>query len=303
MSFRKYGGLSYAARNNIVSNNYNSINNLQVTENVGQPNSYINFESDISGNNLFLSGNIDCCGNMILSGNLYVGEDIDCSGNTNIQGNLYVAEDIDCSGNTNIQDNLYVGGNIDCIGNTTIDENLYVTGDINCNGNANIAENLYVGGEIDFSGNLVTNLFASKDIATENIGVGNICSVGILDCLTSINCDTIQINTNAQYNFKIIGYFINAGSYSMIPLCKTILNPTTYCNDGINNGINLTQLLQDYQVNLFLFPIYKIVMYNLYGSIIWIYDNTYGNNIIFTTIPKITNLNKIIIYNNNIPIL
>ena len=267
MSFRKYGGLSYAAKNNIVSNNYNTINNLQVTENVGQPNSYINFESDISGNNLFLSGYIDC------------------------------------SGNTSIHENLYVGGDIDCSGNTTIHENLYVIGDIDCNGDVNIEHNLHVGGEIDFSGNLVSNLFASKDIATENIGVSNICSVGILDCLTSINCDTIQINTNAQYNFKIIGYFINAGSYSMIPLCKTILNTTTYCNDGTNNGINLTQLLNDNEINLFLFPTYKIVMYNSNGLIIWKYDNTYGDNIILTTISKITNLNKIIIYNNNIPIL
>jgi predicted acyltransferase (DUF342 family) len=286
MSFRKYGGLSYAAKNNIVSNNYNSINNLQVTENVGQPNSYINFESDISGNNLFLSGNIDCCGNMILSGNLYVGEDIDCSGNTNIQ------------------DNLYVGGNIDCIGSTTIDENLNVGGDINCNGDVSIEHNLYVGGDINFnSSNLVSNLFASKDIATENIGVSNICSVGLLDCLTSINCDNITANNNIQYNFKVVAYLINAGSYPFIPLCKTILNPTTYCSDGINNGIDLTQLFENNEINLFLFPTYKIIMYNSYGYIIWSYDNTYGNNIIFTTIPTITNLNKIIIYNNNIPIL
>jgi hypothetical protein len=50
MSFRQFGGLQYAARNNFVSSNYNTNNNLQVTGDVGQPNSYINFLSDISGN-------------------------------------------------------------------------------------------------------------------------------------------------------------------------------------------------------------------------------------------------------------
>lgn len=43
MSFRKYGGLSYASKNNIVSNYINSSSNLIVSQNVGQPNSYINF--------------------------------------------------------------------------------------------------------------------------------------------------------------------------------------------------------------------------------------------------------------------
>ena len=47
MSFRRYGGLNYSARNNIVSNNYNTTNQLSVTNYVGQPNSHITFESNI----------------------------------------------------------------------------------------------------------------------------------------------------------------------------------------------------------------------------------------------------------------
>jgi collagen type VII alpha len=59
MSFRRFGGLQYAAKHNIVSSNYNTANYLSVTDYVGQPNSYINFLSDISGNILGLnvSGN------------------------------------------------------------------------------------------------------------------------------------------------------------------------------------------------------------------------------------------------------
>jgi hypothetical protein len=74
MSFRQFGGMNYAARHNIVGSNYNTSNNLLVTQNVGQPNSYINFESDISGN-------INVYGNLDVSGNLDVGGNIDCSGN------------------------------------------------------------------------------------------------------------------------------------------------------------------------------------------------------------------------------
>jgi len=85
MSFRQFGGLQYASKHNAVASYYNTSNNLLVTQNVGQSNSYINFESDISGNQIF--------GNLDISGNLTVSGDIDVSGNIN------VTQDIDCSGN------------------------------------------------------------------------------------------------------------------------------------------------------------------------------------------------------------
>jgi hypothetical protein len=86
MSFRQFGGLQYASKHNAVASNYNTSNNLLVTQNVGQSNSYINFLSDISGN-ITLYGDLD------ISGNLNVGGDVD------ISGNLHVQKDIDCSGN------------------------------------------------------------------------------------------------------------------------------------------------------------------------------------------------------------
>jgi len=67
MSFRQFGGLNYAAKHNIVSSNYNTSNNLLVTQNVGQPNSYINFLSDISGN-ISVYGDFDLSGNLIVTG-------------------------------------------------------------------------------------------------------------------------------------------------------------------------------------------------------------------------------------------
>lgn len=47
MSFKKYGGLNYSAKNNIVQNNYTNANNLGVMNIVGQPDSNIYFESTI----------------------------------------------------------------------------------------------------------------------------------------------------------------------------------------------------------------------------------------------------------------
>lgn len=47
MSFKKYGGLNYSAKNNIVQNNYTNANNLGVMNIVGQPDSTIYFESNI----------------------------------------------------------------------------------------------------------------------------------------------------------------------------------------------------------------------------------------------------------------
>jgi len=88
MSFRQFGGLNYAARHNIVSSNYNTSNNLLVTQNVGQPNSFINFQSDISGNV------------SVYGGNLYVGGDIDISGNL-------TAKEIFLTGNLNVSLSSY----------------------------------------------------------------------------------------------------------------------------------------------------------------------------------------------------
>ena len=56
MSFRQFGGLQFASKHNAVSSYYNTSNNLLVTQNVGQSNSYINFLSDISGNTLGYAG-------------------------------------------------------------------------------------------------------------------------------------------------------------------------------------------------------------------------------------------------------
>lgn len=67
MSFRQFGGLQYAAKNNYVSNNYLSSTDLQIRGNLGQPNSAISVLSDLSGNQLF-TGDLTVEGNVFATG-------------------------------------------------------------------------------------------------------------------------------------------------------------------------------------------------------------------------------------------
>ena len=66
MSFRKVGGVQYSATQNIVKNRYNTSDNLYVTQNVGEPNTIINFLSDISGNQIY--------GDLVVSGDVTANE-------------------------------------------------------------------------------------------------------------------------------------------------------------------------------------------------------------------------------------
>ena len=70
MSFRQFGGKTYSAKNNIISNHYSVSNNLMVTDNIGQPNSYIN-----SLNDLDVCGNITAKYMFLSSGTNYATED------------------------------------------------------------------------------------------------------------------------------------------------------------------------------------------------------------------------------------
>jgi microcystin-dependent protein len=81
MSFRQFGGLQFGSKHNAVASYYNTSNNLLVTQNVGQSNSYINFLSDISGN-------ISIYGDLDVSGNLHVSGDVDISGNLHVSGTI-----------------------------------------------------------------------------------------------------------------------------------------------------------------------------------------------------------------------
>lgn len=157
-----------------------------------------------------------------------------------------------------------------------------------------------------------TSLATSNNIATaNNVGIASSCSVGSLSCLNNINCDSIQVNSNCQYNYKTIGYltcrnfvYETAPPISFIPLTKSILSLAklqTYCG-----SIDLSDLFYNYsaEIYLYLYPTYKYVMLDADSNIIFIADNTTGTDIQYILINvTINTLSQIIIYNNNIPIL
>jgi hypothetical protein len=60
MSFRRFGGLQYSAKNNIITNHFSNSGNLGITDTLGQPNSKIVCQShiDMNGNSILNTGDI-----------------------------------------------------------------------------------------------------------------------------------------------------------------------------------------------------------------------------------------------------
>jgi hypothetical protein len=138
MSFRQFGGLNFAARNNIVGSNYNTSNNLQVTQNVGQSNSYMNFLSDISANNI-LTHSLICSNNASIYGNLIV------SGSTTLTGNVGIGKATSTSYALDISGNSHVGGNQDISGNITLSGNETIRGTLGVTSTSTLSGNVGIG--------------------------------------------------------------------------------------------------------------------------------------------------------------
>jgi cytoskeletal protein CcmA (bactofilin family) len=274
MSFRKYGGMNYAATHNIVKSNVNTSDSLYVTNNVGQSNSYINFYSDISGNvlifgdldlsgNLNVSGDIDCSGNLNVEGNCFFNDDVDISGNLNIYG------DVDCSGNLNVSGILTVSGSIDfsgnnislagieCTGNLTVDGYSYFYNDVDISGNVTIDGSLDVSGNAKFENDILVNsLTVGKGGGNQNsttVGVAALynningtenTSIGysvlfntIGNFNTAVGSQALYYNTDGNYN-TAIGYMSgNIGDASHNSNC-TFLGG--YTGNKSNAGSNIT---------------------------------------------------------------
>jgi len=197
MSFRQFGGINYAPKHNIVASNYNTSNNLLVTQNVGQPNSYINFLSDISGN-IIIYGDVD------ISGNLTVGGDIDCSGNVNIDGNV------------DISNNLTVGGDIDCSGNVTAYYMFLSSGPNYSNEENAVMPKSYI------------------DLVSTGINpVGKVVAISTDPSYGLTTIYPVPIGINVPSNFQIDGVTLNT-KISTDPSLNVLLNDQT---DPSLNGI------------------------------------------------------------------
>ena len=176
MSFRQFGGLQYAPRHNIVGSNYNSINNLQVTQNVGQPASYINCLSDISVNTITSSDvytfSINVINNATVGtiNNIIVGQ----GGGSQIS-NIAIGFDA-LNNNTTGADNIALGlysltSNITGIQNVALGNvALGAT-----TGNNNVALGYISGSSLEDGDN---NLFLGARSNTNNVSINNATAIG-----------------------------------------------------------------------------------------------------------------------------
>jgi hypothetical protein len=216
MSFRQFGGLNYAPKHNIVSSNYNTSNNLLITQNFGQPNSYVTFLSDISGN-IILYGNLD------ITENLHVRKNIDVSGNTIIDGNA------DISGNVGI------GGILDVSNNVLFHKNLNVYGNTDVSGNVT-ANYMFLSSGNNYSNE--ENAVMPKsyiDLVSTGINpVGQVYSISTIKngVQTSNTQYPVPINVNVSAGFYIDGFVLSAGQ-------AVLLNDQGPGGSGqsINNGV------------------------------------------------------------------
>ena len=81
------------------------------------------------------------------------------------------------------------------------------------------------------------------------------------------------------------------------------MNPSSYCG-----SINLVNLLYDsyaYSLYIYLYPTYKIVVYDMNYKICYTLDNTNGGDIVYVSLENeiFQDVQSIILYCNNIPIL
>ena len=237
MSFRKYGGMNYAATHNIVKSNVNTTDTFYVTNNVGQTNSYINFDSDISGI-ILIFGELD------ISGNLHVSKDIDCSGNLTVVGNSYFYDDMDISAN------LHVSNNIDCSGNLTVDGKSYFYDDMD------ISANLHVSKNIDCSGNLTVDgksYFYDMDISNNIDCSGNLTVDGNSYFIGAMDASAIFLTANKSItsytdNEVVPKSYVDSASQglSVKAPCQCIATGQSYSDstslqiDFLNNGYTYT---------------------------------------------------------------
>ena len=98
MSFRQFGGLNYAPKHNIVASNYNTINELFLTET----------QEPLSINKGLYIGNNTNSNSVLLTSDINTNNQLDISGNLNISGALVVDNN-----QTNIgqfsNDNTFIG--------------------------------------------------------------------------------------------------------------------------------------------------------------------------------------------------
>ena len=225
MSFRQYGGINYAARNNIVKNNYTNANNLSVMTKVGQPSSIINVESG-----LIVNGFLD------VSGNVGIGTTPSSSYTLDISGNLRVSKDALINGLTvgrgsgNVLSNTVVGSDALNL-NTTGTSNVAIGFQSLLNNTTGIGNTAlgYQALYLDVSGNYNT--------AVGTTAMYNYTASGTAYANTAIGHAAMYSNVSGLY-CTAVGYrasYYQMGGYNTSLGFKALLGSSTVTSNGTSN--------------------------------------------------------------------
>jgi hypothetical protein len=232
MSFRQYGGINYASRNNIVKNNYTNANNLSVMTKVGQPDSIINVDSGLYG----IAGNITFQQNGLVpkygitfsdgsfqdtaggggggdiywtnintndirntnSGNVQILSQLSVGSNTTLSGNLSV------SGTTTINNlssqattvtSLLASSTLSVTGATTLGGGLNVTsGATSLGGTLGVTSATSLGGTLGVTGNTTLNgTLTVNGTSTGLNGIFNVSNTGSGSAQVNITKDDMKL--------------------------------------------------------------------------------------------------------------
>jgi len=155
MSFRKFGGIQYSAKHNIVHSFVHNATTTNILKSSGVPNSTEVFDCNLLVHGaLTVSGTTTLQSDLITQGNATIDGNLTVSGTTTLQSDLYTY------GNAALERNLTVSGNtvlhsdLDVYGTTYIND-LHVLGETHLTNNTTISGTMTIYGTLSVNGQSV----------------------------------------------------------------------------------------------------------------------------------------------------
>ena len=182
MSFKKFGGLNYSAKSNIISNHYANSGNLGITDTLGQPNSKIISQShiDMSANSIMNIGSL-----YFMDGTMQTTAlETDPTGKAIFKHGILVyngttTDTLHVTGKSQLDGAVSMGNNLEVAGTTKLDSTLEVAGTSQLDGAVTVgtnaaSANLEVTGttKIDSNGNVTSGSTSGSNAALNLSGGG-----------------------------------------------------------------------------------------------------------------------------------
>ena len=252
MSFRKYGGLNYAANNNIVRSHYSNSDNLTISSNIGLSNTKIISDSNLDINNnsfmnifslIFSDGSVQTTA-------FQSENDTNPSFNNLTVGTLVVLNDFTVDGNTILQGSLTTNGITNLNNNCTITKNCTIKN------NCTINNTLFLNSTLDFTNNGGSG--TGTIIGNVNFNTGNVnFNTGLINILNTTDTNTTLFNSGALVVSGGVGIaknmFIGGGNIYTISSSGSLYPTTNNIIIGNISSTGTTSIRQTTDTNTTLF--------------------------------------------------